>query len=111
MILLLRQKATQDQLVAMLQALEFYVKVAVDIQRGCLAGGGELHADCEAALLEEGSLQEHIWGADWIPESQEIRFEALINIRPDQGNPSMTILEPVTRSKVEAIVRDLLEGV
>jgi hypothetical protein len=30
MILLLRQKATREQLDAMLQALEFYVKAAVD---------------------------------------------------------------------------------
>jgi hypothetical protein len=111
MILLLHRKATRDQLDAMLQALEFYVKVAVDIQRGCLAGGGELHADCEAVLFEDGSRQEHIWGADWIPSSQEVRFEALINIRPNQGNPSMTILDPTICSRVEKVVRGLLEGV
>jgi hypothetical protein len=85
--------------------------VAVDTQRGCLAGGGELHADCEAVLLHDGSRQEHIWGADWIPSSQEVRFEALINIRPNQRNPSMTILDATIRSRVEAIVRGLLEGV
>jgi len=111
MILLLRRKATRDQLDGMLRALEFYVKVAVDIRRGCLAGGGELHADCEAVLLDDGSRQEDIWGADWIPSSQEARFEALINIRPNQRNPSMTILDTTIRSRVEAIGRDLLEGV
>ena len=111
MILLFHQRPTRVQLDAMLQALEFYVKVAVDTQRACLAGGGELHADCEALLLEDGSRQEYVWGADWIPSSREVRFEALINIRPGQGNPSMTILDPVIRSKVEAIVRGLLEGV
>ncbi|MFP5272403.1 DUF5674 family protein [Coleofasciculus sp.] len=33
------------------------MKLAVDIQRGILAGGGEFHADCETVLLEDGSEQ------------------------------------------------------
>jgi hypothetical protein len=65
----------------------------------------------EAVLLADGSSQEHVWGADWIPSTQEIRFEALINIRPDQANPSMTILNEITREKVARIARDLLESV
>lgn len=65
----------------MVEALGVYVKLAVDIRRGILAGGGVLHADCEATLLDDGIQREDIWGADWIPFSQQIRFEALINIR------------------------------
>ena len=48
----------------MLEALGIYIKVAVDIERSTLAGGGELHADCEQAFLREGSKQTNIWGAD-----------------------------------------------
>ncbi|MBM4432002.1 MAG: hypothetical protein FJ026_16885 [Chloroflexi bacterium] len=95
----------------MLQTLGFYVKLAVDVGREVLAGGGELHADCEWVLLEDGSRQEDIWGADWLPFSQEVQFEALINIRPRQSNLSMTILDPAIRARVETIVRQLLEGV
>lgn len=69
MIVLLRERATREQLAQMLEALEVYVKVAVDINRGVLAGGGALHADCEAVLLDDGSAQDDIWGADWIPVS------------------------------------------
>jgi len=61
----------------MLEVLDIYVKLAVDIQRGILAGGGFLHADCEAVLIEDGSQQSDIWGADWIPSTQQIRYEAL----------------------------------
>ncbi len=95
----------------MLEALEVYVKVAVDINRGVLAGGGALHADCEAVLLGDGSAQDDIWGADWIPVSQQVRFEALINIRPRQNNFSLTILDRDIRERMECVVRDLLEGV
>jgi len=95
----------------MLQALGTYIKLAVDIQRGVLAGGGTLHADCEAVLLEDGSRQEDVWGADWNPSAQQVTFESLINIRPRQNNLSMEILDPTIRERVAAIVHQLLGGV
>jgi len=110
MIHLIRKQATPQQIEEMLSSLGTYIKLAVDIQRGILAGGGILHADCESELLDDGSKQEDIWGADWYPESQKVRFEALINIRPRQNNPSMEIQNPTIRYKVESIVKELLEG-
>ncbi len=111
MIHLIRSRATRQQLDEMLETLKVYVKVAVDTRQGILAGGGVLHADCEAVLLDEGGRQEDIWGADWVPETQQIQYEALINIRPRQNNPSMTILDPAIRDRVRDIVQDLLGGI
>jgi hypothetical protein len=91
----------------MLQNLETYIKLA-DIERRILAGGGTLHADCEAVLLEDGSRQFSIWGADWNPTSQEVTFESLINIRPHQNNRSLEILDPETRDRVTQITYELL---
>ena len=105
MIHVITDRATPQQMKEMLEALETYIKLAVDIQRGIVSGGGVLHADCEAALLENGSRQADIWGADWFPESREVRYESLINIRPKRGNRSMAIENPQLRAKVEAIVR------
>lgn len=109
MIHIIERNATEQQISEMRESLGSYIKLAVDIERGILAGGGDLHADCEAQLLASGSRQENIWGADWIPETREVRFEALINIRSRQKNPSMTILDEGVRRRVEAIVRRLLE--
>jgi hypothetical protein len=109
LIHVIREKATARQVQEMLESLSVYIKVAVDIRQGILAGGGILHADCEALLLEAECRQEDIWGADWIPDEREVRFEALINIRPRQGNRRMEIQDPDIRAKVEKIVRDLLE--
>lgn len=111
MIHLLYTKATSAQLAEMLEKLETYVKVAVDVDRAILAGGGGMHADCEEVLLENGSMQTNVWGADWLPKTQQVTFESLINIRPRENNPAMTILDAELRAKVEKIVRDLLEGV
>jgi len=83
--------------------------LAVDVKREILAGGSGLHADCESSLLQDGSQQANIWGADWVPDEAEVRFESFINIRPNQNNPAMTILDPDIRDQVEKIVRRLLE--
>jgi hypothetical protein len=105
---LIRDSASAQQLADMLEELGEYVKLAVDIRRGVLVGGGALHADCEAVLLEDGSQQEDIWGADWIPATQEVTYEALINLRPGQGNFSMTIQKPEIRQQIERIACKLL---
>jgi hypothetical protein len=106
----IRQRATARELSEMLEVLGSYIKLAVDVERGTLAGGGEYHADCEEVLLEDGSVQEHVWGADWYPDSRTVAFGALINIRPRQGNMGMEIQDPRLRVRVENVVRRLLEG-
>ena len=108
-ILIVREPATTDQIDEMMQTLGSYIKLAVDVERGILAGGGELHADCEQALLDDGSQQAEIWGADWYPHTREVGFEALINIRPRQQNFGLEIQAPALRERVEKIVRRLLE--
>jgi len=95
---LLRQAATRDQLQEMLEAQVIVV------------GGGEYHADCEEVLLEQGSRQEDIWGADWYPERRTVTFGALINIRPRQDNRSMEVQDPALRARIEQVVRAVLEG-
>jgi hypothetical protein len=83
------------------------VKLVVDVQRRVVAIGGELHADAEAVLLGEGSLQADLWGANYYPglgASRCLEFTALINIRPAQGNRSVEIEDPHVRDLVREIV-------
>ena len=105
---LISSPATKQQMQEMSEALEDYIKLAVDIRKGVLAGGGVLHADCEAVLLDQGSQQEDIWGADWNPQTQQVTYEALINIRPHQNNRSMEIRDPSIRERVAQIAEQLL---
>ena len=109
MIHVISERATPQQLQEMLEELKTYIKLAVDVRRRIVAGGGALHADCETALIEEGSQQADIWGADWLPKSREVRYESLINIRPKRGNRTMTIADPGLRATIEAIVRERLQ--
>ncbi len=64
MIYLIQDRGNKEQIEEMLETLGDYIKLAVDIERKILAGGGELHADCEAVLLENGSKHVDIWGAE-----------------------------------------------
>ncbi|MEA5447544.1 DUF5674 family protein [Leptolyngbya sp. CCNP1308] len=95
----------------MLEALGIYIKLAVDVERRILSEGGELHADCELILLDDGSVQAIIWGADWYPLRQKVGYESLINIRPSADNKSMEIQEPVLREDISQIVQSLLGNV
>ena len=96
MIHIIRDHATPEQMKEMLEVLETYVKIAVDIDRGILAGGGAMHADCEALLVEDGSQQEFIWGADWNPSSRQVTFELLINIRRVRTTDRWKYLIPIS---------------
>ncbi len=111
MIHLLDRAATQQQLVDMSEVYPTLIKIVVDIRRAFLAGGGEMHADCESVLLDAGSEQDDLWGANWYPAEQRIEFESLINIRPALGNRSIVIQSQDVRNAVEAVTRNLLGDV
>jgi hypothetical protein len=111
MIHVFKEKATASQLQAMLERYEGMIKIVVDIRRHILSGGGEMHADCESALLDDGSEQDDLWGANWYPHEQRIEFESLINIRPRLGNRSILIQDETLRSQVEAVTVEILGGV
>ncbi len=108
MIHLFDRPATITQVQEMLEVYTLMIKIVVDIRRRKLAGGGEMHADCEALLLDNGSEQDDLWGANWYPDEQHIEFESLINIRPRQGNRSLIIQSDDIRGKVAAITHELL---
>ncbi len=87
------------------------VKYVVDVRRRVIGIGGELHADAEHLLLEDGSRQQDLWGANYYPgEGPEgcIEYTALINIRPAQGNRSMEVADESTRRAIREITFELI---
>ncbi|HKY54585.1 MAG TPA: DUF5674 family protein [Anaerolineales bacterium] len=111
MIYILREKPTGEQLADMLKEYETMIKIVVDIRRRVLAGGGEMHSDCESALLDDGSQQDDLWGANWYPADQRIIFESLINIRPSLENRSILIQSEELRKQVKSVTVEILGGV
>ncbi len=86
------------------------IKYVVDVKREVIAIGGELHADAEEILIEDGSRQKDLWGANlYLYEPAErIEYTALINIRPSQGNPGMEIMDECIKEKIRIISENLL---
>jgi hypothetical protein len=83
------------------------VKIVVDVEQRRLAICAELHADLELLLLESGSLQTHLWGANLYPDEPGltmIDYQAMINIRPSQNNLRMEIMDPKIRECIQNIV-------
>lgn len=89
------------------------VKAVVDVEQGIMAIGGELHSDEEAVLLEQGSLQKHLWGINLYPErphSEWIEFDSMINVRPSGGNRSRYVERAEIRDMVTTIVHRLVQS-
>jgi hypothetical protein len=87
------------------------VKYVVDLERGVIAVGGELHADAEQALLETGSRPWDLWGANYYPGCGPvgcIEYTSLINIRPAQGNPGMEVQDPAIRERIRDLTHALI---
>jgi hypothetical protein len=87
------------------------LKVVVDVEKEILTVDAELHADLEQLLIENGSDQQNLWGANIYPlksKNDFIEYTALINIRPAMGNKSMEVLDKDVRSRMEKIIRTLL---
>jgi len=87
------------------------VKAVVDIEKGVMSIGADLHADEEAFLLKEGSDQKNLWGINLYPDleiPEMIEFDSVINIRPSQGNRSRLVENEEIRQKILEIVKNLI---
>ena len=89
-----------------------FVKAVVDVELGLMAIGGDLHADEEAALIDNGSVQRNIWGINLypdLPDDQWVEFDSMINVRPAVGNRSRDVESLEIRDKILAIVARLVK--
>lgn len=87
------------------------VKLVVDVRRGVIAVGGDLHADAEQVLLAAGSRQDDLWGANYHPAQGRdgcLEYTALINIRPARGNRSMEVEDASIREAVRRLTFELI---
>jgi len=86
------------------------MKIVVDISRGVIAIDGDMHADLEELLLQNGSLQSDLWGANIYPEQTGdnfLEYTSFINIRPSDDNRSMEVMDALSRAKISKIVNRL----
>lgn len=105
-VVLLERRIDPAELRRLTARFEEMVKYVVDVERGKIAIGGEMQVDGEQVLLESGSRQADLWGANYYPGRGPegcIEYTSLINIRPSAGNRAMELLDPDLRAKVREV--------
>jgi hypothetical protein len=105
-VVMLAHRIDPGELRRLAERFEGMVKYVVDVERRVIAIGGEMHADAEQVLLEAGSRQGDLWGANYYPGRGRdacIEYTSLINIRPAAGNRGMELRDRALREKVREI--------
>lgn len=93
------------------KTFEDFFKAVVDLKRGVISAGAELHADDEQILLESGSAQEDLWGINIYPDFDDedwIEFDSMINIRPQQGNRTRNVEDQSIQTQIIDLVTKLV---
>ena len=88
------------------------VKAVVDVEKEIMAVDGELHADLEVLLSENGSKRANLWGINIYPEiegEEQIEFDSMINLKPHLGNRTRNVESAEIRSKIIKIVNSLVK--
>ncbi len=88
------------------------VKTDIDIAKNIFIIDMGMHADGEAELMKQGSMQNDLWGINLHPSQYGtddfVEFDSMINIRPSQGNSSKNVLDPVIRKKIINFVNEVV---
>ncbi len=111
-IRLVKKPITKDELARLAsEGFGDMIKAAVDVEQEIMAVGGELHADEEAVLLEQGSRSSDVWGINVYPKKSEeewIEFNSMINLKPALGNRSRGVDDVARQQRIKSIVRKLI---
>jgi hypothetical protein len=88
------------------------IKAVVDIEKGIMGVGGELHVDIQSLLIEkENSQGENTWGINlYLDKSGEdfVEFDSMINLKPAMGNKTRGVENLEIQNKIRKIVNTLI---
>lgn len=88
------------------------IKAVVDVERGIMGVGGELHADIQSLLIEkERSRGDTTWGINLYLEKtgdEFVEFDSMINLKPALGNRTRSVEDATVREKIKEIVNRLI---
>jgi hypothetical protein len=83
-------------------------KFVVDVDLEVICVGGEFHSDEETILLENGSKQKNLWGANYYPDrpaGKKLVYSSMINVRSRDGNTKQEIQSPTIREQVARLAK------
>jgi hypothetical protein len=98
MIIVLKDRATDNDIKRASEEYTHYIKITIDLDKEMVAIGGEYHFDAEKELLKLGSKQESIWGGGLNLTTKNLETNAMINVRAGI-NPHQEIQNQEIKSK------------
>lgn len=112
-MLILKEKISLDTLSHIEEETYFddlcMIKAVVDINLELIALNAELHSDLESMLLENGSLQQSLYGINIYYDTGEVEFDSMINPprNRDAGYPRVGryVADPEARKKITEVVK------
>ncbi len=102
---------TKDEIVKLREVFDTYIKTVIDIEKKICSAGMGRHFEGEDILLKQDSKQCNIWGGGIDLETQEIDFNSLINIRPNDNNKSNEIQSPDIRNVYEKLTKYFFQNI
>ena len=105
MVITKSEPYTKEEIEKLRETFDSYIKTVIDINKKVCSAGCDRHFESEQILLEQGSEQSDIWGGGIDMDSKTIDFNAFINIRPSNNNPSNDILDPLKRKKYDELTK------
>lgn len=106
-MILITEPLGKDGIKNLLKDYGNYLKLTVDIKRGEIVAGCELHPDGKRLLLQRDSKQADIWGGGINLKNGEIDATAVLNLRPTEANDSLEILDLSRRNNFMLIVKKI----
>lgn len=104
MIITKSEPFTAEEIEKVKEQFGFYIKTVIDVEKKICSAGADRHFESEKILLEQGSLQAHVWGGGIDQETKTVDFNSFINIRPTQ-NKSNEIQDSAIRDRYEALTK------
>lgn len=96
---------TKEEIEKIKEQFDVYIKTVIDIKKKICSAGSDRHHESEKILLDDGSIQENIWGGGIDLETKIVDFNSFINIRPANNNTSNEIQEKNIRKEYESLTK------
>ncbi len=105
MIITKKDSFTSIEIKRLKECFEVYIKTVIDIKKNICSAGCDRHFESEKILLEQGSLQEDLWGGGIDLETKTIDCNSFINIRSSPKNTSNEIQDEKIREQFVKLMR------
>lgn len=96
---------TKEEIEKLREIFDVYIKTVIDVKKKTCSAGCDRHFESERILLDQGSLQNDLWGGGIDLETMAIDCNSMINIRPQEGNNSNEIQNDKIRKEFEELTK------